>query len=81
VSITTFPAGSWAGNMVWVAPFLVEVLLPLLMPPVLRFVDITLCVLPLPVVEEVGAGVMEAEFPVPVCVGAVSFEDAVGSGG
>lgn len=79
MSITTFPAGSWAGNMVWVAPFLVEVLLPLLMPPVLRFVDITVGVLPLPVVVVAGAGVMEADLP--VCVGVVSFEDAVGSGG
>lgn len=73
--------------MVCVEPFLVEVLLPLLTPPVLRFVCVTPPVLrfvvespPFPfwvVVVPVGAAVMEAECASSVAVAAVAFEDAV----
>jgi hypothetical protein len=70
---------------VCVAPFLVEVLLPVWTPPVLRFVCVTPPVLRL-VVESppflvvlvvVGAAVTEAEFESPVAVAAGVLEDAV----
>jgi hypothetical protein len=68
---------------VCVAPFLVEVLLPVWTPPVLRFVCVTPPVLRL-VVESppflvvlvvVGAAVTEAEFESPVAVAAGVLED------